>query len=153
MKRNFKVYIETIRRSIMKDCNCIFCKIANGEIPSTTLYEDKDFRVILDLGPAARGHALLIPKEHYANLFELDDELAAKALVTAKKIGARMMKALGADGFNVVQNNGEAAGQTVFHFHMHLIPRYVGDQAGILWEPGTTTPEDMAEVKRLIDAQ
>ncbi|MBS6396411.1 MAG: HIT family protein [Clostridiales bacterium] len=137
----------------MKDCNCIFCKIANGEIPSTTLYEDKDFRVILDLGPAARGHALLIPKEHYANLFELDDELAAKALVTAKKIGARMMKALGADGFNVVQNNGEAAGQTVFHFHMHLIPRYVGDQAGILWEPGTTTPEDMAEVKRLIDAQ
>lgn len=137
----------------MKDCNCIFCKIANGEIPSTTLYEDEDFRVILDLGPATRGHALLLPKEHYANLFELDDEVAAKALVVARKIAAKMKMALGADGFNLVQNNGEAAGQTVFHFHMHLIPRYENDQAGILWKPKETTPEDMAEIKRLVDAQ
>ena len=135
----------------MKDQNCIFCKIANGEIPSTTLYEDEDFRVILDMGPATRGHALLLPKEHYANLFELDDELAAKALVTAKKVAARMKDALGADGFNLVQNNGEAAGQTVFHFHMHLIPRYENDGAGITWTPGRTTPEEMAEVKRLVD--
>ena len=135
----------------MKDQNCIFCKIANGEIPSTTLYEDEDFRVILDMGPATRGHALLLSKEHYANLFELDDELAAKALVTAKKVAARMKDALGADGFNLVQNNGEAAGQTVFHFHMHLIPRYENDGAGITWTPGSTTPEEMAEVKRLVD--
>ena len=135
----------------MKDQNCIFCKIANGEIPSTTLYEDEDFRVILDMGPATRGHALLLPKEHYANLFELDDELAAKALVTAKKVAARMKDALGADGFNLVQNNGEAAGQTVFHFHMHLIPRYENDGAGISWTPGSATPEEMAEVKRLVD--
>ena len=105
----------------MKESNCIFCKIANGEIPSTTLYEDEDFRVILDMGPATRGHALLLPKEHYANLFELDDELAAKALVTAKKVAARMKDALGAGGFNLVQNNREAAGQTVFHLHFHLL--------------------------------
>lgn len=137
----------------MKDCNCIFCKIANGEIPSTTLYEDEDFRVILDLGPATRGHALLLPKEHYANLFELDDAVAAKALVVARKVAAKMKHALGADGFNLVQNNGEAAGQTVFHFHMHLIPRYENDKTGILWKPGETTPEDMAEIKRLVDAQ
>ena len=137
----------------MKDCNCIFCKIANGEIPSTTLYEDEDFRVILDLGPATRGHALLLPKEHYANLFELDDELAAKVLVTARKVGEKIKNALGADGFNLVQNNGEAAGQTVFHFHMHLIPRYENDGAGILWNPGTTTPEDMEAIKKLVDAQ
>lgn len=137
----------------MKDCNCIFCKIANGEIPSSTLYEDEDFRVILDLGPATRGHALLIPKEHYADLFELDDELAAKALTVARKVGKKIKDALGADGFNLVQNNGEAAGQTVFHFHMHLIPRYENDGAGILWNPGKTTPEDMEAVKRLIDAQ
>ena len=135
----------------MKESNCIFCKIANGEIPSTTLYEDDDFRVILDMGPAARGHALLLPKEHYANLFELDDELAAKALVTAKKVASRLKDALGADGFNLVQNNGEAAGQTVFHFHMHLIPRYKDDGAGISWTPGSATPEEMAEVKRLVD--
>lgn len=107
----------------MKNCNCIFCKIANGEIPSTTLYEDEDFRVILDLGPATRGHALLLPKEHYKNLFELDDEIASKVLGIAKKVGAKMAKALHADGFNLVQNNGEPAGQTVFHFHMHLIPQ------------------------------
>ena len=137
----------------MKDCNCIFCKIANGEIPSTTLYEDEDFRVILDLGPATRGHALLLPKNHFANLFELDDETAQKAILVAKKIAGKMKAALGADGFNLVQNNGEAAGQTVFHFHMHLIPRYENDNAGILWEPGETTPEDMAEVKRLVDGE
>ena len=137
----------------MKDCNCIFCKIANGEIPSTTLYEDEDFRVILDLGPATRGHALLLPKNHFANLFELDDETAQKAILVAKKIAGKMKDALGADGFNLVQNNVEAAGQTVFHFHMHLIPRYENDNAGILWEPGETTPEDMAEVKRLVDGE
>ena len=137
----------------MKDCNCIFCKIANGEIPSTTLYEDEDFRVILDLGPATRGHALLLPKNHFANLFELDDETAQKAILVAKKMAGKMKNALGADGFNLVQNNGEAAGQTVFHFHMHLIPRYKNDNAGILWEPGETTPEDMAEVKRLVDGE
>ena len=127
--------------------------IANGEIPSTTLYEDEDFRVILDLGPATRGHALLLPKNHFANLFELDDETAQKAILVAKKMAGKMKDALGADGFNLVQNNGEAAGQTVFHFHMHLIPRYENDNAGILWEPGETTPEDMAEVKRLVDGE
>lgn len=137
----------------MKDSNCIFCKIANGEISSTTLYEDKDFRVILDLGPATRGHALLIPKEHYKDLFDLDDETGAKVLLKAKRIASRIKTALGADGFNLVQNNGEAAGQTVFHFHMHLIPRYRDDHAGIHWKPGKTTPEEMEEVKRLIDHQ
>ena len=79
----------------MKDCNCIFCKIANGEIPSTTLYEDEDFRVILDLGPATRGHALLLPKNHFANLFELDDETAQKAILVAKKMAGKMKDALG----------------------------------------------------------
>ncbi len=137
----------------MRDNNCVFCKIANGEIPSTTLYEDEDFRVILDLNPAARGHALLLPKEHYADLFDLDDAVAAKALVTVKKVAAKLKKAMGADGLNVVQNNGEAAGQTVFHFHMHLIPRHEDDQTGITWKPGKTTPEDMAEVKQLFDEQ
>ena len=126
--------------------DCIFCKIANGEIPSTTLYEDEDFRVILDMGPATRGHALLLPKEHYANLFELDDELAAKALVTAKKVAARMKDALGADGFNLVQNNGECAGQTVFHFHMHMIPRYKDDKVGLGWKMGELSDADRDEI-------
>ena len=111
----------------MKDSNCIFCKIAAGEIPSKTIYEDGDFRVILDISPASKGHALIIPKEHYADIYGLPDDLAGKVMVLAKKLAAHMTEALGCDGFNLLQNNGEVAGQTVFHFHMHLIPRYQGD--------------------------
>ena len=126
--------------------NCIFCKIANGEIPAATLYEDDDFRVILDFGPASKGHALILPKVHAANIYEISDEMAAKAMILAKKMAAKMTDALKCDGFNIVQNNGEPAGQTVFHFHMHLIPRYKGDKVGITWEPGTLTDEVKKEV-------
>lgn len=129
--------------------NCIFCKIANGEIPSATLYEDEDFRVILDLGPASKGHALILPKQHAANLFELPDEIAAKALVLAKKIAYTLKEGLGADGINIVQNNGEAAGQTVFHFHMHLIPRYPNDTVNVKWTPGTLSEEAKQEILKL----
>ena len=128
----------------MKDC--IFCKIANGEIPSATLYEDDDFRVILDLGPATKGHALILPKSHYADLTEIPEELAGKATGVAKKIVTAMKAALPCDGYNVVQNNGEAAGQTVFHYHVHLIPRYVNDHAGVSWKPGELTDEVKEEV-------
>ena len=125
---------------------CIFFRIANGEIPSATLYEDDDFRVILDLGPASKGHALILPKSHAANIYELPDELAGKAMVLAKKMAGRMTEALECDGFNIVQNNGEVAGQTVFHFHMHLIPRYEGDQVNVTWKPGTLTDEVRDEI-------
>lgn len=125
---------------------CIFCKIAKGEIPSATLYEDEEFRVILDLGPANKGHALILPKAHYENLYDLPDEIAAHAMILAKKIATKMKGILNCDGYNLVQNNGEAAGQTVFHFHMHLIPRYTDDHAGITWTPGTLTSEDRDEI-------
>ena len=130
----------------MRDENCIFCKIANGEIPSATLYEGDDFRIILDLGPASKGHALLLPKEHYENLYMLPDELAAKALPVAKKMITKLTEVLGCDGYNVVQNNGETAGQTVFHFHMHLIPRYKGDQVGLGWKMGELTDEERDDI-------
>lgn len=130
----------------MKNENCIFCKLANGDIPTATLYEDDDFRVILDAGPAAKGHALIIPKEHYADLYELSDELAAKALVLAKKMITRLTDLLGCDGYNIVQNNGEAAGQTVFHFHLHMIPRYKDDGVGLGWKMGELTEEDKEEI-------
>lgn len=116
--------------------NCVFCNLANGIWDSATLYEDDDFRVILDLGPASKGHALILPKTHYANIYEIPEELAAKAIVLAKKMAGIMTEALDCDGFNIVQNNGEAAGQTVFHFHMHLIPRYKDDKAGFGWNTG-----------------
>ena len=130
----------------MRDDNCIFCKIANGEIPSATLYEDEDFRVILDLGPATKGHALILPKNHFANLFEIPEEVEAKAFVLAKKIATKMKKVFACDGVNIVQNNGIAAGQTVFHFHIHLIPRYEQDGAGVSWKPGTLTDDARDEI-------
>ena len=111
--------------------NCIFCKIAGGEIPAATLYEDENFRVILDLGPASKGHAMIL----------------------AKKMARVMTDALHCDGFNIVQNNGECAGQTVFHFHMHLIPRYNGDSVGITWTPGTLTDEAKEEILEKVKAQ
>ena len=130
----------------MVDKECIFCKIAGGEIPSATVYEDEDFRVILDLGPASRGHALILPKEHYKDLCELDESIAAKVLVLAGKIGTAMKRVLGCTGFNVVQNNGEAAGQTVFHFHVHIIPRYENGPEMVTWKPGKAEPEALAAI-------
>ena len=130
----------------MTDKECIFCKIAGGEIPSSTVYEDEDFRVILDLGPATKGHALILPKNHFANLFEIAEDMDAKAFILAKKIAKKMKDAFGCDGVNIVQNNGVAAGQTVFHFHIHLIPRYEGDHAGVTWKPGTLTDEEREEI-------
>lgn len=136
--------------------NCVFCNLANGIWDSATLYEDADFRVILDLGPAAKGHALILPKAHYANIYEIPEELAAKAIVLAKKMAGIMTEALDCDGFNIVQNNGEAAGQTVFHFHMHLIPRYNGDDAGFGWKTKeldeATKEEVLAKVRAKMEA-
>ena len=134
----------------MKDENCIFCKLANGEIPSRTIYEDDRFRVILDMGPATRGHALILPKEHFANIYEIPDDWAADAMVLAKHMAAVMHEKLGADGFNIVQNNGTVAGQTVFHFHIHLIPRYKDDGQRIGWNPGKPTDEELAEIQNIL---
>ncbi|MCI8381715.1 MAG: HIT family protein [Lachnospiraceae bacterium] len=134
----------------MKDDTCIFCRIAAGEIPSKTLYEDDEFRVILDLGPATKGHALILPKNHYRNLFELPKEQAEKAIVLAKKMALRMQEKLHCDGLNLVQNNGETAGQTVFHFHIHLIPRYEGDGQVIGWKPGKPEDAELEAVRKTI---
>lgn len=129
---------------------CIFCKIANGMIPSKTIYEDEDFRVILDLGPATRGHALILPKRHSADIYELPEETASKVMVLAKKMASRMTEKLQCDGFNIVQNNGETAGQTVMHYHLHLIPRYRDDGQNILWKPTEVTQEELEQVRDCI---
>lgn len=130
----------------MKDCNCIFCKIANGEIPSRTIEENDMFRVVLDVGPATKGHALILPKEHYRNLLDLPEETAAEAIKLAKKLALKMKEKLHCDGVNIVQNNEEAAGQTVFHFHMHVIPRYLEDGQMIGWKPGSPSGEELDAV-------
>lgn len=130
----------------MKNENCIFCKILNGDIPSAKLYEDDEFAIILDVGPASFGHALILPKEHYANVFEMPEELLAKSMSLAKVWGEKLVKGLNADGMNLVQNNGLAAGQTVFHYHLHMIPRYENDNVGELWTPGSLTAEQREEI-------
>ena len=131
----------------MKDDNCIFCKIANGTIPSSSLHEDEDFRVILDLNPATKGHALILPKEHFKNLYEIDDSTASKALVLARDMAVKMTEKFGCDGFNIIQNNNEVAGQTVFHFHIHLIPRYQEDKQHLVMKPCGMTAEELDAVR------
>lgn len=128
--------------------DCIFCKIANGEIPSRTVHEDQRFRVILDLNPATRGHALILPKDHSESLYDLPEDTAAAVLVLAKKLAVVMSERLGCDGLNLVQNNGETAGQTVSHFHLHMIPRYVDDGQTLGWAPGKASEEELDEVRK-----
>ena len=130
--------------------NCIFCKIASGEIPSNTIYEDDNFRVILDNGPATKGHALVLPKEHYANLFEIPEDVLAGAAKVAKTVAGTMKEKLSCDGLNLVQNNGEAAGQTVRHFRLHIIPRYKIDGQHILWRPTQPSAEELSAIKDTI---
>lgn len=130
--------------------DCIFCKIAKGEIPSNTIYEDEEFRVILDLGPATRGHALILPKKHADNLYELSDETVASAMKLARRMALLMKEKLHCDGLNLMQNNGEAAGQTVSHFHVHVIPRYEGDGQSINWVKGKPSQEELEAVRKEI---
>lgn len=134
----------------MKKNDCVFCKIVNGEIPSKTIYEDDKFKVFFDLGPATRGHALIVPKEHYENIFELDNDLASDVFVLAKRLATVMMDAFKADGFNVIQNNGKLAGQSVFHFHVHLIPRYEGDEAIKFWKAQETSEKELTKLQEFV---
>ena len=136
----------------MKD-DCIFCKIAAGKIPSATIYEDSHFRVFLDINPASKGHCLIVPKEHFENIYDLDAETAGKVFTLATLISRALKKILKCDGLNVVQNNGLAAGQTVFHFHMHLIPRYENDGLVINEEQDPGNMEEIEELRKLIKAE
>lgn len=108
----------------MRKDDCIFCKLANGDIPTNTIYEDEEFRVIMDHAPATKGHALVLPKNHYADIYEIDADVLGRAIQVGQKVIKHATEILGCDGYNLLQNNGEIAGQTVFHFHLHLIPRY-----------------------------
>lgn len=134
---------------MVKD-DCIFCKLANGVFPTNSIYEDENFNVILDLGPATKGHALILPKHHYANLYEIPEDLAAEAMKLGKRLAIHMTDKLQCDGFNLVQNNNECAGQTVFHFHLHLIPRYENDGQEILWKPQEPSKEELEELRQIL---
>lgn len=133
--------------------DCLFCKIAAGQIPSCTIYEDSHFRVFLDINPATKGHCLIVPKEHFANIYELDAETASKVFTLATLIARVLKKALNCDGLNIIQNNGTIAGQTIFHFHMHLVPRYEGDGHCFLSEQPAGDMEEIEKIRQMIKAE
>ena len=134
----------------MKDENCIFCKLANGDIPTATVYEDEYLRAIMDAAPANKGHIIILPKSHASNIYELEDEYVSRAFVLAKKLAVALKKLTGCDGVNILQNNGEAAGQTVFHFHVHVIPRFKNDDCTIVWKPTSYEDGEASEVAKKI---
>lgn len=127
--------------------NCIFCKIIAGEIPSAVIFEDEEFKAILDRFPGNIGHVLVLPKKHYSNIFDIDEDVAGRLFRLATKIAKNMKEVLGFEAMNVVQNNGSLAGQTVHHFHLHLIPRYENDKIMIKWEQLDLTDEQIAEIQ------
>ena len=129
------------------DPDCIFCKLANGVFPTNFIYEDEDFKVILDANPATKGHSLILPKKHFKNLLDADEEILKKALPLAKKLSNKLVEVLKCDGVNVLQNNNEAAGQAVFHLHIHLIPRYKDEKEHMLsWKPNKFSDEEMKSI-------
>ena len=127
--------------------NCIFCKIIAGDIPSATIYENDEFKVILDRFPASEGHVLVMPKEHCANLFEIDEEKAGRLFSLAVKVAKIMKSTIGFENMNLVQNNGPVAGQTVNHLHVHLIPRYEGDEVKVTWPQMDLTDEQIESMR------
>jgi len=127
--------------------NCIFCKIIAGVIPSATIYENDEFKVILDRFPASEGHVLVMPKEHCDNLFEIDEEKAGRLFTLAVKVAKVMKKTLGFENMNLVQNNGPIAGQTVNHLHVHLIPRCEGDEVKVTWPQMNLTDQQIEDVR------
>jgi len=128
----------------MTQDDCIFCKIAAGELPSTIVDEDERTIAFMDIAPATRGHALVIPREHSRDLLEVGPEDLKATILGAKRLAARARERLGADGVNLLNSCGAAAWQTVFHFHIHVIPRYEGDPLRLPWIPSSGDPEEIA---------
>jgi histidine triad (HIT) family protein len=128
--------------------DCLFCKIVAGELPSTRVHEDERVIAIMDIFPATRGHVLVIPRAHAVDIHETSAADVAAAAAVAKDLAGRAVRGLGADGVTIMQSNGVAAWQTVFHYHVHVIPRYEGDPLVLPWRPGAT-PADPAELSSI----
>ena len=127
----------------MRDPDCIFCKIVAGELPATIIDEDERTISFMDIAPATRGHALVIPREHSPDLLSIEPDDLAAVNLAAQRLAVRIKDRLGADGVNLINACGAVAFQTVFHFHLHVIPRYEGDGLRLPWVP---TPGDADEI-------
>lgn len=130
----------------MKKEDCIFCKLANGDIPTNAIYEDDIVKAIFDLSPASKGHIIILTKEHFDNVFSIDAKTIAHVYEVAAKVATAVNEALDCEGMNILQNNGEISGQTVFHFHVHIIPRYKGDNVKVCWTQGKITQEEIEKL-------
>jgi histidine triad (HIT) family protein len=127
-----------------RDADCLFCMIVAGEVPATVVGEDERTLSFMDINPATRGHALVVPREHSADLLEIGQEDLAAVAAAAKRLAARAKEALGADGVNLINSCGAAAWQTVFHFHVHVIPRYRDDPLKLPWVPAPGDADEIA---------
>ena len=126
--------------------DCIFCKVLSGEIPSQRVYEDEHVVGVMDINPWTRGHAVVFPRKHTTDLFEIEDDELGHVAVAAKQLAAKMRDTLDCDGINLLQSNGRAAWQTIFHLHIHVIPRYDDDPLEVPTRPQPADPEELAEV-------
>ena len=128
----------------MAQDDCIFCQIVAGEAPATIVDSDERTVAFMDINPATRGHTLVVPRAHYADLAEIPDDELATCVQAARRLAERAVERLEADGVNVLNAQGRAAWQTVFHFHFHVIPRYEGDPLRLPWTPGPGDPDEVA---------
>jgi histidine triad (HIT) family protein len=131
-----------------RDPDCLFCKIVAGEIPSQRVDEDERTVAFMDINPATRGHALVIPRRHVANLLEIEADDLEATIAAAQRLARAVSERLGADGVNLINSCGSSAWQTVFHFHVHVIPRYEGDPLKLPWTPSSGDPDEIAEAAR-----
>jgi histidine triad (HIT) family protein len=127
-----------------RDPDCVFCKIVAGELPSTVVHEDEHVTAIMDINPATRGHALVIPRNHSRDLLEIEPADLQAAIVAAQQLAVRAKQRLGADGVNLINSCGQRAWQTVFHFHLHVIPRYADDPLRLPWTPAPGDTDEIA---------
>ena len=127
-----------------RDPNCIFCKVLAGEIPSEEVDSDERTVTVMDINPATRGHVVVITRTHAESLLDLDDEDLLAAMQTVRRVTQRMRETLDPAGFNILHNIGRAAWQSIFHFHVHVIPRYVDDPLKLPWVPGPADPAELA---------
>ena len=130
----------------MRDPDCIFCKVVAGELPSERIYEDEHTVSFMDINPGTRGHALVVPRNHSRNLYEIDDEDLRHTALAARRLALRMRDRLGCEGVNLVNSCEQAAWQTVFHFHVHVIPRFGDDPLRLPWTPQEADADDLAAV-------
>ncbi|HEV7942488.1 MAG TPA: HIT family protein [Solirubrobacteraceae bacterium] len=127
-----------------RDPDCIFCKILDGKLPSTVIDEDERTVAIMDINPATRGHALVIPRSHSRDLLEIDADDLSAVTAAAQRLAGAVKERLRADGVNLINSCGQRAWQTVFHFHLHVIPRYEGDSMRLPWTPAPGDPLEIA---------